>query len=449
MPTYSTNIPSPSDGEPVSGAVAGRGEKALQDNIEYLLEMVRAIQSGHQLVGFSRPIDPALPVCAPVYYNESNSRYEGALAVATVDAGDVTVDPRSFCQGVVLENNGGVGTILYAGRHDGISVSAAVQSDDTAAAGVWYVSASEAGTITDTAPPVTIPVLQFDGASRVFVLPRWQEVRYVDDLDNLLESLDIVTSLQSASPALKVHVPGDDTTAATKGDLELTLDFGFLNGVATTEGTVCIRSYDAENGQFVRGPAVSGVYTEDPSVTLTSDNIRKLDPGDSGSPDVHEGRVKVAVNVTPSSVAPSILQLDGTTTEEVQNDISYYAWPAAVSSSIVLQFALPKPLPAGATTGKLNLRLTAGASGSVPTVTADYRRLTVASGQTASIPSSSTTLTLDSSKTLSTAYDFYDVESAGITVAAGDTIVVRVSRSASDGYAGEIGLIAAALLLEV
>jgi hypothetical protein len=106
-----------------------------------------------------------------------------------------------------------------------------------------------------------------------------------------------------------------------------------------------------------------------------------------------------------------------------------------------MQFNVPGAgMPA---TPKVRLRLTciARTAGTFPALTATYRRLPQTTSVTA-VPTTDASLPITTTKTV-TADTYFDVLSSPVSIAAGDTVLISVSRATGDGYSGELGIIRA------
>jgi hypothetical protein len=125
----------------------------------------------------------------------------------------------------------------------------------------------------------------------------------------------------------------------------------------------------------------------------------------------------------------------------------YLGFPAGIQSSVRYKFKLPGSdgFPASAVL-KLRLWLTGNATtGTFPTLTVSYRRIPRAT-TAAAIPSSDTGLTFTTGMALTADY-YIEKNSATFAVQASDEVLFTVTRSSSDGYAGEVGIIDAVAVL--
>jgi len=125
----------------------------------------------------------------------------------------------------------------------------------------------------------------------------------------------------------------------------------------------------------------------------------------------------------------------------------YLGMPSGIASSVRYKFKLPGSggLPSSPTL-KLRLWLTGDATTTnFPALVVSYRRLPRATTQ-AAIPSSDTYLSFTTGMALSTD-NYIEKTSASFSVSESDVVLFTISRSASDGYLGEIGILDAVAVL--
>lgn len=122
------------------------------------------------------------------------------------------------------------------------------------------------------------------------------------------------------------------------------------------------------------------------------------------------------------------------------SNVTYLSMPAGQASTIYGYVRVPSVnLPDGPRI-RLRLTLLAKSSGTSPNLTIGYRRLPITSTSHAAIPSSETAVTANTSRSVGTDR-YFTAETDTLSVAAGDVVYFSLARSASDGYAGALGLI--------
>ena len=171
MPNWKKNIRHIVDGEPVSSGVAGRPDKALESNLQYLKDLVDATQLGEVLVIRDATVESSVLVGQPVHWNAITGQFEKALAVIESDAESKTMSPKAAAEviGIVqAKANATLADIVTMGWVE-IDLSNAI--DDEIIAGRYYLSSAEAGKLTKQRPPVSVPVLFTDGLGKALVLP--------------------------------------------------------------------------------------------------------------------------------------------------------------------------------------------------------------------------------------------------------------------------------------
>ncbi len=254
--------------------------------------------------------------------------------------------------------------------------------------------------------------------------------------------LTAVTSLRPYDSTTPIRVLDLDGNDATSGDLKLKFDSSFLVTSETAQGSVVLKTLNGTN--FTRGVVVEGLKAANGSVTLTGTTTRL----DASSETVYQGIVTVEANIEglERTIVPQVVRLIDVR-ERYESDIMYLGMPPAISSSVRYKFKLPGAdgFPANAKL-KLRLWLTGDATtSSFPSLAVSYRRIPRALTQ-AVIPSSDTNLTFTTGMALTADY-YIEKSSAEFSVAASDEVLFTISRSSSDGYVGEVGILDAVAVL--
>jgi hypothetical protein len=173
------------EGEPVSPGTPNRPLQQLDQNIQYLWDVIQAANLGSTVYARMQTIAATLQIGQPVYFNPATARFEAAFAAAESDTatGYLVVPDQAQVWGIVAEkHNATLADILLFGYAQ-IDISAAigneVNGDGSVPAGTWYLSGAGAGSLTRQLPPVTIPVLKSNLSGGVYVNPS-----FVDFLEN-------------------------------------------------------------------------------------------------------------------------------------------------------------------------------------------------------------------------------------------------------------------------
>jgi len=173
------------EGEPVSPGTPNRPLQQLDQNIQYLWQLIQAAELGSTVYARSQTIVSTLQIGQPVYFNATTSRFEPAFAAAVSDSatGYLIVPDQAQVWGIVaVKHNATLADILLFGFAQ-IDISAAIGNeinpDGSVPAATWYLSGVSAGLLTKQMPPVTIPVCKTNNSGGVFVNPR-----FVDFLEN-------------------------------------------------------------------------------------------------------------------------------------------------------------------------------------------------------------------------------------------------------------------------
>lgn len=160
--TYIDNLPYIDDGEPVDAAVANRVTQQLKNNTDYLLGKLNSIQTNSYEVALSRPVRSDTAVGTPVYYNPTTAQFEPAQAISG----------QSQVVGVVLNKpTATLADIVISGMAT-IGITGVLAAGETLTASGYYLSATQAGKLTHTAPTgIQVYVLYADGIGNVIVQP--------------------------------------------------------------------------------------------------------------------------------------------------------------------------------------------------------------------------------------------------------------------------------------
>ena len=254
----------------------------------------------------------------------------------------------------------------------------------------------------------------------------------------------VVTSLQPDEGQPFQFVNCDGVTATT-GDLYARLIWSLLVEDDYAGGQVL--KGITETNRFKRGWVTEGVIAGSEAVVLSSTHSRLLDPeaaAGPSNPTVHQGLVTVDVQLDPTEreLLPQLVVL-GDALERVYKGLTYLGFPNGRNSGIRAKFVVPySGLP---TNPKLKIRvqLFGRGTGTLTDMDASYYisvRPTI--GVPTPITAGDTPLTLATNVAVS-ADEIHEIESAEITIAAGDTIFVSLERDAngSPTYDYEIGLV--------
>lgn len=167
------------EGEPVSPGTPNRPLQQLDQNIQYLWDVIQAAQLGSTVYARAQTVQSTLKVGQPVYFNATTSRFEAAFASATSDSltGYLVVPDQAQVWGIVAtKKNATLADILLFG-YANIDIKEAigndVNPDGSVPAATWYLSGVSAGLMTRQIPPVTIPVCKTNNSGGVFVNPRF------------------------------------------------------------------------------------------------------------------------------------------------------------------------------------------------------------------------------------------------------------------------------------
>ena len=169
------------DGEPVAAGTPNRPLRQLDQNIQYLRDIIDAAHLGSTVYAREQTVESTLEVGMPVYWNSSNARFEGAIAKTETDpfTGYVRSSPASEVWGIIAVKHEAKNADILLFGYAPIDIKAATDSSGVVPVGTYYLSGVNAGKLILQKPAITAPVLRADGAGNVFVNPS-----FVDFLDN-------------------------------------------------------------------------------------------------------------------------------------------------------------------------------------------------------------------------------------------------------------------------
>lgn len=258
----------------------------------------------------------------------------------------------------------------------------------------------------------------------------------------------VVTSLQpgEGQPIEFVNCDGD---AATTGDLFARLRLEFLLDDDEYYGGIALKGVTTDN-QFKTGYMVEGLIAGDASVTLTGTRQRRLTPGDTTTPTVHQGIVTVIANVDPvdKELLPQITRL-GDAAERFYAGLTFIGFPNGRTSSIRAMFMVPFEGLPEIPRVRFRIWIFGRASGTLTDLTTTYCRVArPTDGSPTSIVEGDTAVTLATDITV-VANQIHELESEEITVEPGDLLYFEIARpvGGSPVYANEIGIVRVGAML--
>lgn len=171
MPGYNPSIQHIVDGEPVDAGTARRAAVALQANVEHIKNRLDLADLGQVLVTPELPLDPALDVGQPVYWNTATSRLEGAMARAVYDAtlGTLVPAPEAEILGFIYQKPTAATAVVATRGWATLDIGPALGDGPTA--GWYFLSPTTPGRLIKTPPNFRIPVLYSNGAGSVVIDP--------------------------------------------------------------------------------------------------------------------------------------------------------------------------------------------------------------------------------------------------------------------------------------
>jgi len=160
------------NGDPVDATSINTILRQLAGNAEYLKLLLDEALLGSVVMAREVTVKDTVSVGQPVYFNTTNQRFEPALASAYVDGttGQLTTADSTQVIGVCYYKHNSTNADILLHGYASLDVSAAITGTD---AGLYYLSGANAGKLVLQKPPVTVPVLFWDGVDKVYVNPNF------------------------------------------------------------------------------------------------------------------------------------------------------------------------------------------------------------------------------------------------------------------------------------
>jgi hypothetical protein len=279
--------------------------------------------------------------------------------------------------------------------------------------------------------------------------PRAEQMRLsLVFLRNLLGAAKaVVTSLAPAtgSPLILTNCDGD---VAATGDLKigLNLDNVITDDASKTSGLV-VKEVTAGLG-FKREYVVSLLRAGSDKVLLTSTKTRLRDPDDADST-IYQEEVTIDLEPNPGDreLSPQVVKL-GDAVERTYRDTPYIGFPAGRSSAIIGSYDVPYAGLPTTPQVKVRLLILGLTSGTLPALVVGYKIIPRPNGSAtpSAVPTDLTAVTIATNVAV-TGGDVIEINGTPFDVAAGDKVIVQVSRAGSAGYLGELGIIRLAAVL--
>lgn len=220
------------EGEPVSPGTPNRPLQQIDQNVNYLWQLIQAAELGSTVYARMQTVESTVELGQPVYLNAVTQQFEAAYASTTTDpvTGYLSVSPQSQVWGIVAIKHHATSADILLFGYAKVDISAAVSiadlnDDGSVPAGIWYLSGSGVGQLVPQQPPVSVPVLKTDTNGFVFVNPKFIDFvenhrHYVFDL--LMQPAGVVTPpevggthvIAEADSSLPGWLPADDAVFA-------------------------------------------------------------------------------------------------------------------------------------------------------------------------------------------------------------------------------------------
>ena len=307
--------------------------------------------------------------------------------------------------------------------------------------GIWWTTACYGEVPWPTDLDTTASESASDSASDCPLDIPMQLVLYFTQ-NSFLTDDSVVESLQSASSLITIRCPGTEDPA-TRGPLEIDLDLGLQSGKTDVRSPTALKKFREADQAFDAGPVVEGIYTNSPNVALSGGSTFKKDPNDANSPTARHGLVEVGfTSAEERNVFVQLVRLDGVE-EDFFQEVPLLALPQARATGYRAVIHVPDSLDISSPKLRLNMRIFAPSSGTLPNLDVTYRRIPKPGqlGSTEPLPTSDSSLTLDTSVTINSSDQYLEVESDKVDIQPGDEFLFSVARGGNDGYTDRVGIL--------
>jgi len=302
--------------------------------------------------------------------------------------------------------------------------------------GIWWMS----DCYDDVPWPATADFL--DGSESVPVVvpgscPRTEKMRLAVCFSRVLYDAagTMVTSLTAKTGSV-VTVTDAAGNPAKSGDLVVDADLALTLGATGVAGYNVLKAI--ADGKFTSGPVVEGLIASGANVVLSSD--KSVVVPNVGT--MYQGRVTIGLVVDPTDreIAPATIRMTSTK-ERFESGLPYLGFPPGQPSSVTCVYYIPLAgLPASP---KISFRITiiGAAAGTLPVLTVGYRRIPAGTETPQALPTTDTALVMPAPGAIVAGQSYVTVTMPNIDIAAGDTLLLTISRTSSDGYSPEIGIV--------
>lgn len=241
-----------------------------------------------------------------------------------------------------------------------------------------------------------------------------------------------VNSLVSNNEKLRIVDCLTGQTAST-GELRLELDSDFL--VEDTNSLLGFAVKSQEGEKLQRGPAITGVTCPDGTISISASNSFV-----SAGKTYHHGLVSLEIGEEPADrfIPVQVVRLSDVR-QRYESDVFYIGFPEDQESEVRVSLKIPYAVAQTSPTLRLRLTILSTINGTTPDLTVTYR-IIPRSTTPVTLPSADTALDIDTSE-VCLVNQYFEATSDPISVDPGDLVLVSITRTDADSYAGELGLI--------
>jgi hypothetical protein len=171
MPNFQNSVPHIQNGEAVESGPPRRVAEFLQQNIRHIKDRLDTAELGQLLVTPELPINPALQVGQPVYYDATTNRLEGGLASVIYDATLGVLTPAASAEILGIVHSKPTSNTAVVAMRGWSTVSLTVAVGGTPTSGWYYLSATTPGRLVKSPPNFKLAMVFVTGTGSVYIDP--------------------------------------------------------------------------------------------------------------------------------------------------------------------------------------------------------------------------------------------------------------------------------------
>ena len=221
------NIRHVASGEPVQANIVSRPDTALETRTNYLKDRLDAAALGQALFDVDATIADDVLEGQPVFWNHQTQRYEKAIVAVTTDEATQTLvaQASSDCLGLLYRKKSNtLGDVVLRGIVKLPNITNAIEAPITP--GRYYLSAAQAGKLTNQRPSAPVSVCYVQGAKDNCAADPWIVV--MPQVHDFLSDHTHYRFELAAQPAGTTATANGRVTVTAAEDIDVTTATGWL-----------------------------------------------------------------------------------------------------------------------------------------------------------------------------------------------------------------------------